>query len=60
LGGATSGIKNKRLVYKLYNENNLNSIVLEKINNLDETDIDEISYTLDLQNIPHGNYVLKV
>jgi hypothetical protein len=48
LGGATSGIKNKRLVYKLYNENNLNSVVLEKTQSLSETEIDEISYTFDL------------
>ena len=30
VGGATSGIKNKRLVYKLYNADNLNSCILDK------------------------------
>lgn len=60
LGGATSGIKNKRLVYQLFNESNLNSAVITQTQTLNDTDIDEISYSFNLANLTHGNYVLKV
>lgn len=60
LGGATSGIKNKKLVYQLFNQNNLNSAVLTETHLLNATDIDEISYEFNFASIPHGNYVLRV
>ena len=58
--GATSGVEDKKIIYSLYQEDNLYAPVVKWEKNLTVTDEDEIQYEFNLSSLPHDVYVLKV
>ena len=56
--GATSGVTDKKIVYTLYNENNVK--VSEQTKELAAAEEDEIQFGLNLTTLPHGVYTLTV
>lgn len=60
LSGGSSGVTDKKIIYKFYNENNLDNAVLTIENNLNLNDEGSIQKTFDLSNLTHGIYVLEV
>lgn len=61
LSGGTSGVLNKKIIYTLYNENNLNVPVIDpQYRELQNSEQGQIQKILKLNNLPHGVYVLKV
>lgn len=58
--GATSGVEDKKITYKLYTQSNQLVPVASWEKNLATTDEDEIQYGLDLNALNHDVYILKV
>ena len=56
--GATSGVVDKKITYTLYSENGTK--VSEQVKELAAADEDEIQYGLNLTELTHGTYTLKV
>lgn len=62
VGGAKTGISNKKIIISIYNEDNLNAPI---INPPQEVSVEngfngQKTCLLDLKSLPHGVYVLKV
>lgn len=61
LSGATKRVTEKQIVFTFYNENNMTTPVIPaQIRTLNVSEEGKCTTTLDLSNLQHGSYVLKV
>lgn len=62
VGGARTGINNKKLIFNIYDENNTNVPIMPTIedDSIANNYVGSWSSTLDLSGLEHGTYVLEV
>lgn len=61
VGGAKTGINNKKLIMSIYSEDNLKTPIIDPQEIIVDTSYNGTKIcSLDLTNLPHGVYVLKV
>lgn len=60
LAGATTGVSDKKITYRLYNETNPDTVLATIEQNLNISDEGTIQKTLDFSDKDHGIYILKV